>query len=199
MKQKLITTDFESVLVPEAWVIIAGATGLRELSMTTREIPNFDNLMKQRLRIMRENNLSLHVLQEMLRDVQPLKGGAKFLSALQKENQVIIVSDTFIEFAKPLLEKLGNPTIFCPTFITDDAGMIIDYSMRKIGSKRDVVLALQRVGYYVCAIGDSFNDVDMLTTADRGALIFPSDTVAEALPGLRKLSSYQEALDFVRA
>lgn len=197
MRPSLITIDFESILAPEMWVEVAKSTNIPDLGLTTRDIPDYDHLMQDRIKILQEFNLTLSNIVEVLEQSKPLPGAVDFFNALQKIHPVIIVSDTFRELARPLLQKFGNPTIFCHTLETNESGHITNYRIRENGSKREVVMALQRIGYHVFAMGDSFNDISMLKQANQGALLLASEMVKKNHPDLPILHTYEEALAFV--
>src|SRR3990167_4456839 len=164
----VICLDLEGVLVPEIWIQVAQKTGVLELRLTTRDIPDYDALMKRRLKILHAHGITLKDLQRIIAKIQPLPGAKAFLDAIRKRYQVIILSDTFSEFAAPLLVKLGQPALFCNRLETDGRGFIKNYHLRQKNGKAKAVAALQNIGFEVRAAGDSFNDITMLKRSDRG-------------------------------
>jgi phosphoserine/homoserine phosphotransferase len=169
----------EGIFTPEIWINVAEITGIKELRLTTRDISDYDVLMKKRLGILDENKLKLKDIQDVIATMEPLKGARQFLNWLKSKVQVIIVSDTYVEFADPLIEKLGGPTLFCNTLTIDSDGMIADYNLRQNDGKQKVARALQSLNYSVIAIGDSYNDITMLKAAENGILFRPPDQVKE--------------------
>ena len=198
MQPRLITLDFESVLVPEAWIAIADALGVSEMRKTTKDEPDFAKLMKMRMDILRREGVTLTDLQEILGKLEPLPGAVSFFEKLRTIAPVIIVSDSFMEFTWPQLPAFSYPAIFCHTLTTDAAGHITGYTFRQNGDKGSVVQALQSVGLAITAMGDSFNDIGMLTKADRSALLFSDAPVRKTHPNIPALDSYDAALDFAR-
>lgn len=196
MKPRLITIDFESVLVPEAWIAIADALDVPEMRVTTKEEPDFSRLMATRTAILRERGITLKSLQHILADLEPLPGSVEFFAELRAIAPTIIVSDSFMEFTWPQVARFTYPAIFCHTLTIDAVGHLTGYRMRKGGDKRSVIRALQQTGFSVTAMGDSFNDVPMLKQAEQGALLFSDAPVRDANPNLPTLHSYAEALAF---
>lgn len=188
----IICSDLEGVFVPEIWVNVAVKTGIEELKLTTRDISDYDVLMKGRLEILRKNNLTLRDIQEVISQLEPLPGALEFVNWLRSQAQLIIVSDTFIEFADPLLAQLGRPTLLCHNLSTDEAGNIISYNLRQKDAKKMVTTALQGLKYKVIAIGDSYNDISMLRNADVGILFNPPQNVIDEHGDLLVLSSYDD-------
>lgn len=184
--------DFEGVLVPEIWVSLAERTGIEELTVTTRDIPDYDQLMSLRLKIMHDRGLRYADIQAAAGALDPLPGAAEFLNWLRANYQVAIISDTFHELAAPLLAKLGYPMILCHQLKVDAAGHIVGYTLRQTDPKRHSVLAFQALKYKVIATGDSFNDISMLRTADAGMLFQPSEKVTAAHPDLAVARDYSE-------
>ena len=182
----------EGIFTPEIWINVAEITGIEELRLTTRDISDYDVLMKKRLGILDENKLKLKDIQDVIATMQPLEGALQFLNWLRSKAQVIIVSDTYVEFAGPLLEKLGWPTLFCNTLTIDANGMIADYNLRQQDGKQQVVKALQRLNYKVIAIGDSYNDITMLKAAEKAILFRPPDNVRQEYTELPTASNYAE-------
>ena len=175
----IICADMEGIFTPEIWINVAEITGIPELRLTTRDISDYDVLMKKRLGILDEHKLKLKDIQDVIATMSPLEGANEFLNWLRSVVQVIIVSDTYVEFAGPLIEKLGWPTLFCNTLTIDSRGMIADYNLRQKDGKRKVARALQNLNYEVIAIGDSYNDITMLQEAEIGILFRPPDNVIE--------------------
>lgn len=188
----IVCLDLEGVLVPEIWISFAEKTGIEKLRLTTREVPDYDVLMQGRLGILNEHGLTLKDIQSVIRSISPLSGALDFLNALRSKVQVIILSDTFTEFAQPLMEKLGWPTLFCNSLTVDDAGMITGYTLRQRDGKRKAVEALQSIGFTVFAGGDSYNDLSMIKTADSGALFRAPQRIIEAEPQLPHAVKYAE-------
>lgn len=179
---KLVCLDLEGVLVPEIWIAFSKKTKIEELSLTTRDIPDYSVLMKKRLDILAENNLTLSDIQEVIDCIDPLEGAKEFMDELRSFTQVIILSDTFQEFASPLMKKLGRPTIFCNSLVVNENGQIVDFTLRQEDGKRKAVLAFNSAGYDVVASGDSYNDITMLKTAEAGILFCPPDNIIQEYP-----------------
>ena len=184
--------DLEGVLVPEIWIAFAEKTGIEKLRLTTRDIPNYDELMRGRLKILDENNLKLADIQEVIASIAPLPGAKEFLSWLESEFQVIILSDTFSQFAGPLMEQLGYPTLFCHDLVVDEAGRIADYRLRIPDAKTKAVAALKLLNLKVIAAGDSYNDTGMLKEADVGILFRAPENVVEEFPQFPVTRTYEE-------
>ena len=184
--------DLEGVLVPEVWIAFAEKTGIEKLRLTTRDIPDYDELMRGRLKILDENNLKLADIQEVIGGIAPLPGAVEFLQWLQSEFQVIILSDTFYEFAGPLMTQLGNPTLFCNSLMVDNAGKITGYSLRITDGKTKAVRALKNLNFQVIAVGDSYNDTGMLKEAHAGILFRPPDNVIDEFPQFKVTQNYNE-------
>ena len=174
--------DMEGVLVPEIWVNVAQKTGIRELSLTTRDVPDYDLLMKRRLGILDQRGLKLPDLQAVIATMAPLEGAGEFLEWLRERCQVVILSDTYYEFAMPLMKQLAYPTLFCNRLEVDADGRIINYHLRLPDQKRQSVAALKRLQFMVVAAGDSYNDTSMLAEADAGILFRPPDTIIKEFP-----------------
>jgi phosphoserine/homoserine phosphotransferase len=188
----LVCADLEGVFIPEIWISVAKYTGIDELRLTTRDINDYDVLMKRRLEILRQNGLTLHVIQHVISGIKPLPGATEFLTWLRKRMQVIIVSDTFTEFADPLMEKLGRPTLFCNSLSVDHLGNIVDYHLRLPDGKMKIAEAMHNLNYKVIGIGDSYNDVKMLRKADVGLLYRPPRNVIDDNSDIRVVNSYDE-------
>lgn len=178
----IVCLDLEGVLVPEIWIEVATRTGIRELSRTTRDEPDYDKLMRARLALLATHGLKLADLQEVIAGMGPLPGAAHFLDALRREFQVIILSDTFYEFARPLMAQLGMPTLFCHRLHTDAAGYVSRYQLRMPDQKRHAVEAFRGLNFRVVAAGDSFNDTAMLAAAHAGIFFCPPESIAAQFP-----------------
>jgi phosphoserine/homoserine phosphotransferase len=183
--------DLEGVLIPEIWINFAERTGIEELRATTRDIPDYDVLMQQRLRILEEHKLGLPDIQEVIDGMGPLEGARDFLDWLRERFQVVILSDTFYEFAAPLMRQLGWPTLLCHRLIVDEKGFVTDYQLRQKDGKRQAVKAFKGLNYRVIAAGDSYNDTTMLAEADRGILFRPPQNVIDEFPQYPVITDYQ--------
>lgn len=190
----LVCLDLEGVLVPEIWIEFAEATGIEELKRTTREEPDYDKLMQYRLDILDEHGLKLDQIQETIAGMEPMEGAKEFLDTLRSKTQVIIVSDTFSQFAQPLMKKLGWPTIFCNELLVDETGRITGWQMRKAAKKEQVINLLQEVGFETIASGDSHNDLGMIAASKAGFLFKTTDALKDAHPEVRSLETYDELL-----
>jgi len=184
--------DLEGVLVPEIWIAFAEKTGIEKLRLTTRDIPDYDELMRGRLKILDENNLKLADIEEVIGGIAPLPGAKEFLSWLESEFQVIILSDTFNQFAGPLMAQLDYPTLFCHDLVVDKAGRIADYRLRIPDAKTKAVAALKLLNLKVIAAGDSYNDTGMLKEADAGILFRAPDNVVKEFPQFPVTRDYDE-------
>lgn len=196
---KITCLDLEGVLVPEIWIGVAERSGIDALRLTTRDIADYDELMQHRLKILAEHGLGLNDIQAVIAELKPLAGAAAFLDALRARSQVIILSDTFYEFAQPLMRQLGWPTLFCHRLEVDDAGRITGYRLRQSDPKRQAVKALQALNFHVVAAGDSFNDLTMLTQADAGILFNPPSSLSQAYPQFTVTEDYAELADAIVA
>jgi len=188
----LACLDLEGVLIPEIWIAVAEKTGIKKLRLTTRDIPDYDELMRGRLKILDEHNLKLADIQEVIGTLSPLEGAKEFLDWLKSEFQVIILSDTFYQFAGPLMETLEHPTLFCNELIVNDDGCITNYRLRQPDGKTKAVTALKGLNFQVIAAGDSYNDTGMLKVADAGILFRPPDNVVEEFPQFPVTRTYGE-------
>ncbi len=186
--------DLEGVLVPEVWINVAEHTRVKELRLTTRDIPNYNVLMNRRLKILREHRITLRDIQGVISRMEPLPGAKKFLDGLRARTQVIILSDTYYEFASSLMKKLGRPTLFCNWLEVDNRGYIRDYHLRQPNGKEKAVTGLRSLGFKVVAAGDSYNDLTMLKAADRGVLFRPPSKIAKDFPQFKVTKTYQELL-----
>jgi phosphoserine/homoserine phosphotransferase len=193
----IVCSDLEGVFTPEIWISVSKHTGIDELKLTTRDINDYNVLMRRRLDILRLNNLSLHVIQHVIASIKPLPGATEFISWLKKRSQLVVVSDTFAEFANPLMEKLGHPTLFCNYLTVDHLGNIVDYHLRQPDGKRKVVEALQNLNYKVIAVGDSYNDINMLRKAETGVLYRPPNNVVADNGDLPIVNSYDELKNLI--
>ncbi len=182
--------DLEGVLIPEIWINFAERTGIDELRATTRDIPDYDVLMTQRLRILKEHKLGLPDIQEVIDGMGPLDGAREFIDWLRERFQVVILSDTFYEFAAPLMRQLGHPTLLCHKLSVDDQGFVTDYHIRQKDPKRQAVLAFKGLNYRVIAAGDSYNDTTMLGEADKGILFRPPQNVIDEFPQFPVVNDY---------
>ncbi len=189
---ELACLDLEGVLVPEIWIEFAKVTGIEELKATTRDIPDYDVLMKQRLRILDEHKLGLHEIQEVIAKLQPLEGAREFLDWLRERFQVIILSDTFYEFSQPLMRQLGFPTLFCHRLQVNSEGRVVDYTLRQRDPKRQSVLALKTLYYRIIAAGDSYNDTTMLSEADAGILFHAPQNVIDEFPQFPAVHNFED-------
>jgi phosphoserine/homoserine phosphotransferase len=192
--------DLEGVLVPEIWINVALATGIDKLKATTRDVADYDVLMRQRLEILQKHKLGLSDIQAVIDNMGPLEGAKDFLSWLRQRFQVIVVSDTFYQFAAPLMRQLGYPTLFCNKLVVDENGNICDYKLRQKDQKRQAVIALHQLKYKVIAVGDSFNDISMLSEADAGILYRPPESVRQQFAQFPVTNNYEELkAEFVKA
>lgn len=184
--------DLEGVLVPEIWIGIAEHTGIADLRLTTRDVPDYNVLMKQRLALLAQHDLRIDSIAQVIEAIEPLPGALEFLHWLRERYQLIIVSDTYYEFAAPLLRQLGWPTLFCNSLDIDTAGRIVNYRVRQPDPKRQVVAALHALKFRVIAAGDSYNDLAMLTEADVGILFRPPEAINTKYPQFPVASTYDE-------
>ena len=192
--------DLEGVLVPEIWIAFAEKTGIESLKATTRDSPDYDVLMKQRLRILDENGLKLSDIQSVIATLQPLEGAAEFVNWLRERFQVIILSDTFYEFSQPLMRQLGFPTLLCHRLITDENDRVVSYQLRQKDPKRQSVVALKSLYYRVIAAGDSYNDTTMLGEAHAGILFHAPENVIREFPQFPAVHSFEDLKrEFIKA
>lgn len=194
----IICSDLEGVFVPEIWINVSRHTGIDELKLTTRDISDYNVLMRRRLAILEQHHLTLKDIQNVIAGIKPLPGAKDFLDRIRARMQVIIVSDTFTEFAGPLMQQLGYPTIFCHRLATNDKGMITGYELRQIDSKRRTTEALQSLNYKVIAVGDSYNDLSMLRKADSGILFNPPQAILDENGDLKVARSYDELEEIIK-
>jgi phosphoserine/homoserine phosphotransferase len=185
-------SDLEGVWVPEVWVNVAKKTGIDELKLTTRDICDYDVLMKRRIEILKQHNLTLKDIQNVIATIEPLEGAKEMLDWVRSVTQIHIVSDTFIEFANPLMAQLGRPSLFCNNLTVSPDNMVIGYNLRQHEQKRQVVKAFKGMQYQVVAFGDSYNDICMLEEADAGVLFRPPQNVIKDYPQFPVVTSYSE-------
>lgn len=195
----IVCLDLEGVLVPEIWIAFAKESGIPELKRTTRDEPDYDKLMKWRLGILKEHGLGLKEIQETIAKIDPMPGAKEFLDALREVTQVIIISDTFTQFAAPLMKKLGYPTIFCNTLEVAESGEITGFKMRCEQSKLSTVKALQSVGFETIASGDSFNDLGMIKASKAGFLFRSTEQIKKDFPEYPAFEEYDELLAAIKA
>ena len=191
-KPVIVCLDLEGVLVPEIWINVALKTGIDELKITTREMPDYDKLMKQRLGILERNNLKIGDIQEVIGKMGPLEGATDFIRWLRERCQVVILSDTFYQFAQPLMRQLGFPTLFCNQLEIDGTGRIVNFHMRMHNQKKYSVAALKSLNFFTMAAGDSYNDTSMLAEADKGFFFRPPDHLPKEFPGFPVTQTYSE-------
>ena len=189
---KLIVADLEGVFLPEIWINVARKTGIRELRLTTRDIKDYDVLMSKRLAILKDNHLTIQDIQAVIATLDPLPGAKDMLDWIRSRSQCIILSDTFEEFARPLMAKLGFPTLLCHSLSLDAQGNITDYNLRIHNQKQKAVQAFQALNYQVIAFGDSYNDIAMIQAADHGFFFKPPKTVVEEYPDIPVTREYDD-------
>lgn len=194
----IVCLDLEGVLVPEIWIAFAEASGIPELKRTTRDEPDYNKLMNWRLGILKEHNLGLKEIQETIAKIDPLPGAKEFLDELRSMTQVIIISDTFTQFAKPLMQKLGWPTLFCNTLEVAPDGEITGFKMRVEQSKLSTVKALQSVGFETIAGGDSYNDLGMINAGKNGFLFRSTEQIKKDYPKLPAFEDYPELMEYLK-
>lgn len=194
----IVCLDLEGVLVPEIWIAFAEKSGIPELKRTTRDEPDYDKLMKWRIGILKEHGLGLKEIQDVIKEIDPLPGAKKFLDELRSITQVIIISDTFTQFATPLMEKLGWPTIFCNSLEVAENGEITGFKMRIENSKLTTVKALQSIGYDTIASGDSYNDLAMIQASKAGFLFRSTEKIKADYPELPAFEEYDELLEAIK-
>jgi phosphoserine/homoserine phosphotransferase len=196
-KLHAVCSDLEGVWVPEVWINVAEKTGIPELRLTTRDIKDYDELMQYRLKILKEKNLTLLDIQRVIATIKPLHGALDIINWLKRVTRFIVVSDTFVEFADPLMEQLDRPTLFCHSLEVSSNGMISGYHLRQKDGKRETVKALKSLNYEVIAFGDSYNDINMLLEADQGVLFRPPQNVINDYPDFPVITEYNELKCFL--
>ena len=189
---QVVCLDLEGVLVPEIWIAFSERTGITEFRRTTRDEPDYDKLMRWRLGLLRQHGLKLADIQQVIAGMSPLPGARDFLDELRSRYQVIILSDTFYEFADPLMRQLGRPTLFCHRLLVDEQGFVADYRLRQPDQKRQAVNALRLLNFQVIAAGDSYNDTGMLMSAHAGFFIHPPESIVAQFPQFPVTRSYAE-------
>lgn len=195
---KMVCLDLEGVLVPEIWIAFAKESGIPELERTTRDEPDYEKLMRWRRSVLKEHGLGIRQIQETIERIEPLTGAREFLDALRELTQVVIISDTFEEFARPLMRKLGFPTILCNSLKVAQDGEIVDFKMRVEHSKLTTVKALQSIGYETVAAGDSYNDLEMILAGKDGFLFRSTEKIRKDYPQIPAFETYEELLDAFR-
>lgn len=194
----LVCLDVEGVLTPEIWINVAEKTNIERLKRTTRDEPDYDVLMRERITLLNEHALSLNDIQDVIKTMHPLPGAKEFLDELREQTQVVLLSDTFTQFALPLMKKLGMPALLCNELVVDDQNMITGYRLRQRDGKRKAVAAFKSLGYDVIAAGDSYNDTGMLSEANKGILFNPPQNVAYEFPQFSVTTNYKELLETMR-
>ncbi len=197
MKQALVTLDMEGVLTPEIWIAVAEKTGIAELRRTTRDEPDYDKLMQSRLAILDQHGLKLSEIQKVIGTLELLPGARAFMDTLRSEVQVLILSDTFEQFAAPFMRQLGMPSLLCHTLIVEN-DKIVNYKLRLPDQKREAVMAFKKLNYRVIAAGDSFNDTSMLKEADAGFLFHAPDNIKAQFPEFTAVDEYDDLLALIR-
>ena len=195
---EIICLDLEGVLVPEIWIAFSEKTGIPELRITTREEPDYDKLMRYRMNILREHNLTLKDIQDVIATIRPLEGAREFLDKVREITQVVILSDTFTEFAKPLMRQLGWPTILCNSLIVDDKGMLTGMRLRQQDGKRKAIDGFRSMNFRTFAAGDSYNDLTMIHKADKGCLFRAPERILQEEPDLKLCTTYDEFFEQIR-
>ncbi|MCF8094312.1 MAG: bifunctional phosphoserine phosphatase/homoserine phosphotransferase ThrH [Desulfobacteraceae bacterium] len=197
--QHILCSDLEGVFIPEIWINVAEKTGIEELRLTTRDISDYNVLMDKRLSVLDEHGLTLPDIQAVIEKIDPLPGALEFLDKIRANHQIIIVSDTFIEFADPLMEKLKRPTLFCNRLKVDADGRITGYELRQQDGKKKTAMALQSLNFRVIAFGDSYNDISMLQASDSAFLFRPPENVIEEFPHIPATYTYDELMDHIKS
>ncbi|WP_417794937.1 bifunctional phosphoserine phosphatase/homoserine phosphotransferase ThrH [Terasakiella pusilla] len=195
---EIVCLDLEGVLVPEIWIAFAEKTGIEALKRTTRDEPDYDALMQYRLDLLRENNLKMSDIQDVISQMAPLEGARDFLGQLREDFQVVILSDTFYEFAKPLMRQLDLPTLFCHRLLVDETDAVVGYQLRLADHKRRAVEAFAQLNFYTIAAGDSYNDTSMLSRADVGFLFNAPENVRTAFPQFRTTTEYDGLMALIK-
>lgn len=193
----VVAMDLEGVLVPEIWIAFAEKTQIPELRLTTRDVANYDELMQFRIKTLKEHNLKLQDIQDVIATMKPLDGAKEYMQWLSERYPNVIISDTFYEFASPLMRQLNNPTLFCNSLEIDNDGNVVGYKMRLQNGKRHAALAFKQLNFRLIAMGDSFNDTAMLAEADLGILFRPSDKVRQQFPQFPVVTEYNEIISLI--
>lgn len=196
---KILVADMEGVFLPEIWINVAIKTGIEELKLTTRDISDYDVLMTKRLSLLKENNLKIQDIKAVIATLEPLEGALDILNWIRQESQFIMLSDTFEEFAKPLMPKLNFPTLLCHNLTIDKEGRITDYNIRIKNQKKEAVKALKALNYHVIAFGDSYNDIGMIKEADQGFFFSPPDSVVTDFPDIPVTRNYPQLKSMIRS
>lgn len=194
----IVCLDMEGVLIPEIWIEFAHETGIKELRLTTKDEPDYDKLMKMRIRLLKEHNYGIKAIQKVIDKVEPYEGAKEFLDELRSFTQVIILSDTYREFGLPVMKKLGYPTLFCHELEIADNGEIIDYKLRKNGTKLETVKALQSIGFETISAGDSYNDLGMIRAGKTGFLFRSPERIKNENKDVRTIETYEELLNEIK-
>ena len=194
----IVCLDMEGVLIPEIWIEFAKETGIKELRLTTKDEPDYDKLMKMRIRLLKEHNYGIKEIQKVIDKVEPYEGAKEFLDELRSFTQVIILSDTYREFGLPMMKKLGYPTLFCHELEIADNGEITDYKLRKNGTKLETVKALQSIGFETIAAGDSYNDLGMIRASKAGFLFRSPEKIKNENKDVKTLETYEELLNEIK-
>ena len=194
----IVCLDMEGVLIPEIWIEFAKETGIKEFRLTTKDEPDYDKLMKMRIRLLKEHNYGIKAIQKVIDKVEPYEGAKEFLDELRSFTQVIILSDTYREFGLPVMKKLGYPTLFCHELEIADNGEIIDYKLRKNGTKLETVKALQSIGFDTIAAGDSYNDLGMIRASKAGFLFRSPEKIKNENKDVKTLETYEELLNGIK-
>ena len=194
----IVCLDMEGVLIPEIWIEFAHETGIKEFRLTTKDEPDYDKLMKMRIRLLKEHNYGIKEIQKVIDKVEPYEGAKEFLDELRSFTQVIILSDTYREFGLPVMKKLGYPTLFCHELEIADNGEIIDYKLRKNGTKLETVRALQSIGFDTIAAGDSYNDLGMIRASKAGFLFRSPEKIKNENKDVKTLETYEELLNEIK-
>lgn len=195
----IVCLDLEGVLVPEIWIAFSEKTGIPQLRITTREEPDYDKLMKYRMNILKEHNLTLKDIQDVIATIKLLEGAREFLDKVREITQVVILSDTFTEFAKPLMKQLGWPTILCNSLVIDDKGMLAGIRLRQQDGKRKAIDAFRSMNFRTFAAGDSYNDLTMIRKADKGCLFRAPQNILKEEPDLKLCTTYDEFFEEIRS
>lgn len=193
----IVAMDLEGVLVPEIWIAFAEKTGIPELRLTTRDVADYDELMRHRLDILRKHDLRLKDIQEVIAGMSPLPGAVEYMKWLSERYPNIILSDTFYQFAAPLMKQLGNPTLFCNSLVVDQDGRVTGYKLRQPDGKRHAALAFKQLNFRLVAMGDSFNDTAMLAEAGLGILFRPSDKVRQQFPQFPVVNEFSQVMQLI--